>query len=74
VQEVQVILDAIKRYEHAVDKKLSTLKDDISQRLWIEKAFVIPAHENLQQSRRVVQALGERIEKLRDGFSQLPVK
>ncbi len=74
VQEVQVILDAIKRYEHAVDKKLLTLKADISQRLWIEKAFVIPAHENLQQSLRVVQALGERIEKLRNGFSQLPVK
>ena len=72
VREMDELRSQVETYRSQLLAHIDTLKEEISEHLWITPDFAEPAAENLNRTRNEVDTLLGRVERLREGFCSLP--
>jgi MoxR-like ATPase len=70
--EIARLRGEVETYREKLHAHISSLETDIRNHLWVTADFVEPAARSLDGTRREVDTLLGRIEKLRQGFELLP--
>ncbi|AKQ70352.1 Putative 2-component regulator [Myxococcus hansupus] len=72
LKELGTVRQQVETYKEQLLAHIASLDADIRTHLWVTDDFAEPAARSLGATRRVVETLLGRIEKLRQGFEMLP--
>ena len=73
LRDTQDLINRVGQYRLAISDTMAHLDDTLRDHLWVTQDFVEPARNNLQQSLKVAEQLGERLTRVRHRFEQLPL-
>ncbi len=72
VREIDELQGEVDSYKAQLEAHITSLNTSIRDHLWITPEFAGPASDSLRQTRREVETLRVRVQRLRQGFEMLP--
>jgi MoxR-like ATPase len=71
-RETRTLLDTIQAYREDINLRITSIKDEIDNHLWIAPGFSEPASISLSNISAEIVQLEERMHAIHDGFTNLP--